>query len=111
MARKPLNLRDYWDAVGTQNMEKIITDLGSSLKYFRMLRYGIKKPGGPQALRIIESARRHTAPYEPDLELLLAGVPRAGHNPAKRITPATEFVRARNRLLQKSKIPTETVGD
>jgi hypothetical protein len=103
MARKPLNFREYWDAVGTENVEKIITELGSSLKYFRLMRYGIKKPGGPQALRIIEAARRHTAPYEPDLELLLAGVPRAGHNPARQLPPATEYVRARKRLLEKAK--------
>lgn len=101
MARKQLNLREYWDAVGTENMEKIIQDLGSSLKYFRMMRYGIKKPGGPQALRIIEAARKHTAPFEPSLELLLAGVPRAGRNPAKQLAPTGDFLRARKRLLAK----------
>ena len=102
MKHKPLNLREYWDAVGTDNIVKIVDELGSSLKYFRMLRYGIKKPSGAQALRIIELARKHTAPYEPDLELLLTGVPRAGTNPIKRLPPATEFVRARRRLLKKT---------
>lgn len=102
MKRKPLNFREYWDAVGTANMSKIVDEVGSSLKYFRMLRYGIKKPGAAQAMRIVQAARKITAPYEPDLELLLAGVPRAGRNPAKQLPPATEFVRARNRLMKKS---------
>jgi hypothetical protein len=101
MTRKTMNFREYWDAVGTENVEKIISDVGSSLKYFRMLRYGIKKPGAAHALRIIESARRHTAPFEPDLELLLAGVPRAGTNPVKPLPPATDYLRARKRLLAK----------
>lgn len=100
--RKPLNLREYWDAVGTANMLLIIEELGSSLKYFRMMRYGIKRPSGSQALRIVELARKHTAPYEPDLELLLSGVPRAGTNPVKPLPPAPEFVRARKRLLKQS---------
>lgn len=102
MKRKPMNLREYWDAVGTENILKIVDELGSSLKYFRMMRYGIKKPSGAQALRIIELARKHTAPYEPDLELLLSGVPRAGTNPIRQLPPATEFLRARKRLLSKN---------
>jgi hypothetical protein len=102
MKRKPMNFREYWDAVGTENIQKIVDELGSSLSYFRMMRYGIKKPGGAQALRILELARKHTAPYEPDLELLIAGVPRAGSNPARQLPPATEFLRARKRLLAKT---------
>lgn len=101
MKRKPMNLREYWDAVGTENIEKIVNELGSSIQYFRMMRYGIKKPGGAQALRIVELARKHTAPYEPDLALLLAGVPRAGHNPARQLPPANDYLRARKRLLAK----------
>lgn len=107
MKRKPLNLREYWDAVGTDNIKKIVDELGSSLAYFRMMRYGIKRPSGPQALRIIDLARKHTAPYEPDLALLLQGVPRAGRNPAQPLPPATEFVRARKRMLKKDAEPAE----
>ena len=102
MKRKPMNLREYWDAVGTENIEKIISELGSSLKYFRLMRYGIKRPSGAQALRIIELARKHTAPYEPDLELLITGVPRAGRNPAGRLQPTSEFIKARKRLVTKA---------
>lgn len=99
---KELNFREYWDAVGTENIKKIIADLGSSMPYFRLLRYGIKKPGSQQALRILEAARRHTAPYEPNLELLLAGVPRAGKPAAKEIKPDSGFIRARKNHLAKS---------
>lgn len=96
--RPPLNFREWWDTVGTENVRKIVEDLGSSMPYFRLLRYGLKKPGSAQALRIIESARRHTAPFEPDLELLLRGVPRAGKEPSKPIPPSDRFVRARKRI-------------
>lgn len=99
--RKTLNFREYWDLVGTENIKLIVADLGSSLQYFRMLRYGIKRPGREQALKILDAARRHTAPFEPNLELLLAGVPRTGRNPAAELPPATEFIRARKRLLSK----------
>jgi len=97
--REPMNFRQWWDAVGTENVRRIVDDLGSSMPYFRLLRYGIKRPGSAQALRIIESARRHTAPFEPDLELLLRGVPRAGKDPAKPIPPSETFVRARRRAI------------
>lgn len=111
MTRKPLNFREYWDAVGTENVAKIVDELGSSIKYFRMIRYGIKKPSGPQALRIIELARKHTAPYEPDLALLLTGVPRVGQNPIRQLPPATEFIRARRRLLKQSEQATPEVTE
>ena len=97
--REPMNFREWWDAVGTENVRKIVEDLGSSMPYFRLLRYGIKRPGSAQALRIIEAARVHTAPFEPDLELLLRGVQRAGKDPAKTIPPSESFVRARRRAL------------
>ena len=93
-ARLPMNFRQYWDAVGTENVKKIIADLESSMRYFRMMRYGLKKPGRARALQIMESARKHTKPLEPDLELLLAGVPRAGRNPAQAIEPDPAFIQA-----------------
>ena len=102
MSRKSLNFREYWDAVGTENIQRIADDLGSSIKYFRMFRYGIKKPGAPMALRIIYAARCHTAPYEPDLELLLAGVPRANGKATPTIPPAAEYLRARRRVAKKA---------
>jgi hypothetical protein len=101
MSKKKLNLREYWDAVGTENMQKIINDVGSSMAYFRMLRYGVKRPGSDMALTIIESARKHTPTYEPDLELLLRGVPRAGSNPVRQLPPSPEFLRAQKRLANK----------
>lgn len=94
-----MNFREYWDAVGTENIHKIVAEVGSSIRYFRAMRYGIKRPGRDQALRILEAARKHTAPYEPNLELLLAGVPRSGANPAKPIEASSSFKRARKRLL------------
>lgn len=100
--KRKLNFREYWDAVGTENIQKIVNELGSSLRYFRALRYGIKKPGREQALKILEAARKHTAPFEPDLELLLAGVPRAGANPARTIAPSAAFVKERAKILEQA---------
>ena len=98
MPKRPImNLRQYWDAVGTKNIHKVIAECGSSLSYFRMYRYGIKKPGRARALEILAAARKITPPYEPDLELMLAGVPRAGKNPVAEIMPDPAFIRANMR--------------
>lgn len=106
MAKKPaLNLREYWDEVGTENVLKIVADLGTSVAYFRMLRYGIKKPGRERALQIMESARNHTPTCVPDLELLLAGVPRAGKNPATTIEPSPRFLRSQKRHAASAGVP------
>lgn len=106
MTTKRLNFREYWDAVGTENIKKIIDEIGSSMGHFRALRYGIKKPGRAQALKILEAARKHTAPYEPDLELLLQGVPRAGLGPSRAIAPSPEYLKARAEM-EKSKTTAE----
>lgn len=98
-----LNLRQYWDEVGTENIEKIIDGLRkddpeckASMAYFRLLRYGIKKPSTAYALRIIDLARQITPGFEPDLELLVRGVPRSksGKGGAHRIQPSERFLAA-----------------
>lgn len=96
--KKPLNLREYWDTVGTENVKKIIFALDSSMPYARLLKYGIKKPGHVYALRFIDAAREITPGFEPDLELMLRGVPRANSNSGKMIPPSPEFMRAQRKL-------------
>ena len=96
--KKPLNLREYWDTVGTENVKKIIFALDSSMPYARLLKYGIKKPGHVYALRFIDVAREVTPGFEPDLELLLRGVPRAGSSSGKLIPPSPEFLKAQRKL-------------
>jgi hypothetical protein len=99
MAKKePVNFRQWWDQVGTDNVQKVVLHTGSSFDYFKLLRYGIKKPGRDLALRIIEAARRVEPSCLPDLELLLRGVPRAGTgSAAKKIAPAPSVRRAMKR--------------
>ena len=87
---KKLNLREYWDAIGTSNMMKIIEEVGSSHGYFRGLKYGPKRPSATMALRIIEAAHKHTPGWAPDLELMVRGVPAPGTKRAGRITPPSE---------------------
>lgn len=101
---KPLNLREYWDTVGTANVRQIIERLESSMPYARLLKYGIKRPGHIYALRFIDAARELTPGFEPDLELMLRGVPRAKSVTGKMIPPSPEFVRAQRKLGSQSAV-------
>jgi hypothetical protein len=92
--KKPLNLREYWDTVGTENVKTIIFGIGSSMAYARLIKYGLKKPGTDFALRFIDAAREITPGFEPDLELMLRGVPRNANSRGKTIPPSPEFLAA-----------------
>ncbi len=91
---KPMNLREYWDCVGTENVRKIIFSIGSSMAYARLIKYGLKKPGTAFSLAFIDAAREITPGFEPDLELTLRGVPRSGVSRGKTIPPSPEFLAA-----------------
>lgn len=91
---KPMNLRDYWDCVGTENVKKIISAIDSSMAYARLIKYGLKKPGTAFSLAFIDAARDITPGFEPDLELMLRGVPRSGVSRGKTIPPSPEFLAA-----------------
>lgn len=88
----PMNLREYWDAVGTENIRKIVHALGSSMAYARLLRYGSKVAGRKFALDFIAHARRITPGWEPDLELMLRGTPKPSSGRGKIIQPSAEFL-------------------
>lgn len=91
---KPLNIRAYWDEVGTDNIARIVERLGSSMGYFRHLRSGRKKPSGDMALKIVEAAKVVTPGFEPDLKLLLRGAPvQAPASP--KIEPSAAFLASR----------------
>jgi hypothetical protein len=96
--KKPMNLREYWDTVGTANVREIILKLDSSMPYARLLKYGIKKPGHVYALRFIDAAREITPGFEPDLELMLRGAPRANSGTGKMTPPSAEFLKAQRKL-------------
>lgn len=101
---KKLNFRQYWDAVGTENIKDIVAEVESSMNYFRMIRYGNAKPGSKLALKIIDAARKYTAPYEPDLELMVIGVPKSsGKRGGRTIPPTRDFISARNSLMSEVK--------
>lgn len=91
---KPMNLREYWDTVGTENVKKIVFGIGSSMAYARLIKYGLKKPGPDFSLRFIDAARDVTPGFAPDLELLLRGVPRNANPRGKTIPPSPEFLAA-----------------
>ncbi len=91
---KPMNLRDYWDCVGTENVKMIVFAIGSSMAYARLIKYGLKKPGTSFSLAFIDAAREITPGFEPDLELMLRGVPRSVAGRGKTIPPSPEFLAA-----------------
>lgn len=96
-----LNLREYWNEVGTENVRKIIDRLESSMAYARLLKYGLKKPGHGFALRFIDAARELTPGWEPNLELMLRGVPKANNGLGGRITPPSpKFVKSQQKVRQ-----------
>ena len=96
--KEPMNLRQWWDFVGDENAQRVIRKLGTSLRYFRHLKYGNKKPSLEYAQRIVSAAQSITPGFEPDIDLLVAGVPKADRVPG---TPAPEFEAAMKRRKQR----------
>lgn len=96
--KEPMNLRQYWDTVGTVNVRDIVARMGSSMPYARLLKYGIKRPGTRFSLAFIEAAREVTPGFAPDLELMLRGVPRAATRPGRLIAPSDEFLAAQRQV-------------
>lgn len=96
MAEKQrMNLREWWDVVGTDNVMKIIERIGSNRQVFRQYRYGTKRPGVDRCQAIVELANEITPGFVPDLELLKAGVPMSYRTPGGRtIPPSRAFVMA-----------------
>lgn len=99
--RQPLTLATYWIAVGTDNMQKVIDSVGSSLAYFRIIKGGRKGISPIRAEKIIEAARLHTPGFEPDFELMVR--PRR-HTPSptkgRKIGPSPEFLEAQRRAAK-----------
>jgi hypothetical protein len=92
-----MTLKQYWDHVGTQNIVKVIERVGSSLPYFRAMRYGQKPASVGYALRVIEAARKVTPGWEPDLDKLTEPV-KVKSKPAPRsILPSREFAASKTR--------------
>jgi len=93
-----LNIREYWDAVGTDNIDKVIKRVGSSKQVFRQLRYGLKRPSPKRAQEIVDAARKITPGWEPNLELLLQGIEPA--NRERKIAPSDAFARKARRIAK-----------
>jgi hypothetical protein len=91
-----LNFKDYWDAIGSDEMAKVLSKAGIKLQYARQFRIGVKVPGRLSALALIDAARKVTPGWEPDLELMLRGVDRSGATGPK-IMPSAEFARSKRK--------------
>ena len=91
-----MNIRQWWDEVGTENVKLVAADIGTSIEYMRLLRYGIKRAGPDRAFAIIDAAKRITPGFEPALELLIAPVIKKTPNPnfTPTIQPSKAFLEA-----------------
>lgn len=94
MAKKRLSFREYWNHVGTENIERIADFTGSSIAYLRGIKYGTKKPGEEIIDRIMAGAAKVTPGWAPDRKLMLAGdSTRVG----RVIAPSKQFVATKKR--------------
>ena len=90
---KRMNFKDWWNFVGTKKVTEVLEVAGCRLAYARQFRIGMKSPGRETAIAIIDAARRVTPGWEPDLELMLRGVPRSGKG-SQLIMPSAEFLKS-----------------
>lgn len=100
-----LTLRQWWDEVGTENVKLVADSLGSSMKYFKFLRYRAKRPGYNRALAIIQAANRFTPGFAPNLTLMMEPIPSRQPNPEHTLVlqPSKAFLKAQ-------KLRTETLA-
>jgi hypothetical protein len=91
--RKPLSFREYWEAVGTKNVEKVMKRAHSSMPVAKAIKYGSKcaHPDGLGA-RIVAAAEQITPGWAPDLKLLSEFAPRG---PGRVTPPSPEFLASR----------------
>lgn len=90
---KALNIREYWDIVGTDIIDKIIDQIGSSKAVFRQMRYGLKRCSEERADLIIEAARKYSPGFEPNRKKLIKGAPIVGVQ--AKIHPSKGFLASR----------------
>jgi len=100
MPKHELNMREWWNECGTSNVLRVISDLDSSLRYFRQLRYGTKAPSAKMAQRIVDAATKRTPACVPSLNLLIAGVPLSGARKNGMLAPSPEFLAAARKVKQ-----------
>lgn len=89
----PLNFRDWWNEIGTKKLTEVLEAADCRLAYARQFRLGLKSPGKETALAILDAARQITPGWEPDLELMLRGVPRSGKGSAL-LKPSPAFLKS-----------------
>lgn len=70
-----LSVREWWHHVGTDNLLKVVKEMGTSLAYMRQIAYRCKLPSYRFAKAMIAAAQRHTPGFAPDLERMLEPIP------------------------------------
>jgi len=89
---KAMTIRQWWDEVGTDNVLKVVDEVGSSFNYFRMYRFNLKRPRPDRAREIIAACHKHTPGFAPDFVAMLDPVKKT--NPSEwnvKIQPSAAF--------------------
>lgn len=98
MAKKRLTFKEWWDHVGTENVQTVCEKLGTSMAYMRQLKCRAKRPGYDRATAIIQLAKEITPGFAPDVDLLMQPLPARDQKPKKQAKqPSPEFLRAQAR--------------
>lgn len=97
-AKPKLTFKNWWDHVGTENVQAVCSKLKTSMAYMRQLRYRTKRPSYDRATAIIGLAKEITPGFVPDMDLLMEPLPARESRPRKQVKPPSpEFLRAQAR--------------
>lgn len=94
----------WWDDVGTKNVELVADAMGSTFGYMRKLRYSKTgtRPSYDFAKRLIEAASSITPGFAPDLIAMLEGERNTEkrHTPGRCIEPSPAFTKAQKKAAR-----------
>ena len=97
--KQPLDLAAYWAEVGSDNMAKVVESIGSTMRYFRLVKNGHKNVSPQRAEQIVDAARLHTPGFEPSFEMMMR--PRLKRTPGdedrRKIAASPAFMKATKR--------------
>lgn len=105
-----VSLYDWWQQVGTDNVEKVARVMKTSIGYLRALNYRLKRPSYPFAERLCATAQKVTPGFTPSIDELMRPLPakrkatgRSRGGP--RIAPSAEFLASRPLKARKAVRP------
>lgn len=89
-----MTIREWWSEVGTENVKLVIADIGTTMKYMRLLSYRCKRPGYDFAVALAASAERLTPGFVPSIEVMMTPLPERETKPMTKINPSAAYLKA-----------------